>query len=890
MVLTRIRKAARKGTGYVGALPDRRSAKRAPRMTAPPVPLDCEAITGSQTWGVGEMWCWYRLDPKRWSLLGHTQRTAVLEDAARKLAELAPTRIQYRGTTRPYPASAWRRALHARTPHPLPDAPGGVSNNEWLARQEQRLASALLADKIDLLGVRIVDGLSAVEMHALRTGDADKTLTHRVRDRLLAVTEIMAGPGLDAREAPAKDVEYVIHRSAALGVAAAPPTVHLGDVWEPGDMAAFTDPVTPVCEPNGRIVRLDVERDGLVTSSYVTVVTCGRIGRLLTPEDGQTPFLAHADELPFPVEVGYTMDLVPGEAVLEEFSRQIVTGTSQAAHYRQHEEPGNIDTVPPSISRHIAAASAKADEVEHGPETYRPRAIGLIHFAVYATTPEECSRRARALVAHYRRRATLHIATGQYDALRSLIPHQRPREHGFVRQMPVRMLAFMQPQTTSRVGDGKGCYKGYTVSTSRKAWMVDGHYATSYMGKSGLTLIAAGLGAGKTVLAGSLLDDEVRRGHRCVAVDWSGPLARMKQLPHLAEHTTVMNLTSAPAGALNPYPLVPDPSPVGLSDAEYREAMGLAEAERLGLVTDVTWMLVAGDLAKITGVRTTISNAVGAAGGSADKTLWDVIAVLEKWSIPTPERPADPWAGSIAESLRTTARLPMSRLFFPPLGENGLAAVTDAMAGLYENLLTIITMPGLKFPDGNIPREEWSSSERLAFPLLHCATYFATRVVYSKPREEPVTIFIDEAHILSEWGSGRAFYTRLSRDSRKHNAWVIAASQNPAADEAAFGEDVEEFGVNVMIGHLESDKAIAAAIKLLRVAPGCGYEALFARLPIDPKIPYRDWIVRDTDGNVEQARHDLSWYPELLAVLLTNPEVDGGAAAWELNDDLVGVG
>ena len=73
----------------------------------------------------------------------------------------------------------------------------------------------------------------------------------------------------------------------------------------------------------------------------------------------------------------------------------------------------------------------------------------------------------------------------------------------------------------------------------------------------------------------------------------------------------------------------------------------------------------------------------------------------------------------------------------------------------------------------------WGSSERYALPLLHLAAFFTARFVYGRDRNIRKNVFLDETHLMGVWGSGRALMVRLSRDSRKWNTAVGAASQHP---------------------------------------------------------------------------------------------------------------
>ena len=82
----------------------------------------------------------------------------------------------------------------------------------------------------------------------------------------------------------------------------------------------------------------------------------------------------------------------------------------------------------------------------------------------------------------------------------------------------------------------------------------------------------------------------------------------------------------------------------------------------------------------------------------------------------------------VANYLRDMAELPLSRLFFPE---------RRAGRGPDERTLTVLTMPGLVLPPRSVPRDHWSTSEQLAVPLLHLASWYATRAVYGRDDAEP---------------------------------------------------------------------------------------------------------------------------------------------------------
>src|SRR4030095_1009414 len=112
------------------------------------------------------------------------------------------------------------------------------------------------------------------------------------------------------------------------------------------------------------------------------------------------------------------------------------------------------------------------------------------------------------------------------------------------------------PAASSTLGDRRGPYIGHTAASSRRAVRFDPHFATEVRETSGLVPIVGSLGSGKSVLAGLITYEAVRRGSASVLLAPSGPLARLTELPELREKSRHIDLTSAPSGTLNPYAVV----------------------------------------------------------------------------------------------------------------------------------------------------------------------------------------------------------------------------------------------------------------------------------------------------------------------------------------------
>lgn len=239
-------------------------------------------------------------------------------------------------------------------------------------------------------------------------------------------------------------------------------------------------------------------------------------------------------------------------------------------------------------------------------------------------------------------------------------------------------------------------------------------------------------------------------------------------------------------------------------------------------------------------------------------TLDDIVRAL---------RETDDDGIELANLLMDAAEMPLARLFFG----RASGAVHDPE---HRDVLTVITMAGLRLPDLKIEREYWSAEEQLALPMLHTAHRLAVRRCYTDDMHARKLVGLDEAHFMEGWRSGRSFLVRLARDSRKWNIAGLVASQNP---KDILGLDVQNLVSTVFVGRIAEDPEIAAeALRLLRVPRGVGYEQILGTLSradttSQQKLAYREFVMRDVDDRVQRMRVDLSYVPHLLEYLNTTP-------------------
>jgi hypothetical protein len=794
-----------------------------------------------------EVWAWYVLPNQPWAFRTDGQREQQLVGLADALAWLAGHRVHLRVTTRPYQTHEWARGLAALTPRPI-RTPGQPDWGDHLVTMQKHLRHQTMSEKRAYLGVRIS---TRAPSHRLigalfrHPGDIEHA---RLLSRVEQVTETVGLPGLEGRPATAGELEWLLRRSAALGLPAPielDPAQH-GE-WELEDLASFADQVDYAAQPFGRSVQVTSRGGKHPVTRHVAVLSVGRLDEIDAPDPAHEPWLSHTDRLPFPVEWSCQLDVLSGVEARKAIQHKLLLVRDMQRHYAEHD----LDE-PLALDRQARQAREVEDQMTRGSDVTAARVHGWFRLAVSGQSEEECLERVRKVTTSYRsRRVGIEHPKGQYGLLREFIPGEPVSTTAYKRRLPAMYVAAGMPTASSRLGDRRGPYVGYTSGSSRRAVMFDPHYATEVKETSGLVPVVGGLGAGKSVLIGSITYEAVRRGIPTVVLDPSGPLARLTEMPELREHSQHIDLTAAASGTLNPFEVVAAPQPERFADDDsFAEAEVLAAQDRKLLAMDVVKMLLPASVAQLPDTSLVISDAVRATHGEASSSLWEVVEHLDRLEAPH--------GRVVANYLRDMAELPLSRLFFPS---------TEAGRDRLEATLTVLTMPGLVLPPREVARDHWSTSEQLAVPLLHLASWYATRAVYGREMQSRKLVALDETHFLGEWAAGRALFTRLGRDSRKWNTCVLAASQNPAD---VLGMDVANFMSAAFVGRIEDAPAAADGLRMLRVATGVGYERALATLSSGRgAASFREFVMRDADGNVDKLRVDLTGNPQLLEVLNT---------------------
>ncbi|MEU4478150.1 ATP-binding protein [Micromonospora sp. NPDC023966] len=834
----------------------------------PAVELAITEIAGHLTFTPNTVTAWYWLPEVRWAFRPDAEREALLSAISEQYAGLAGFRLHLRRTTRPFPADEWARTIDAHTAAPLPDVPGTTGWADHLVAAQRHLMAVNHAEGQTYLGVTFArrslgDSLTERLLRTFGRGTADGE-RRRLGRTVEQFDEVLGAFGMRGRRVTAQELEWLLYRSVALCMA--PPGV-LSPItngrWERGDLLALTEQVERYRTPYGSTVKLVNRMTG--EERHVAVLAVGRMEPLEIPERHE-PWLHFHERLPWPMELSTRVDILgPGDSFrnLEHRLRMI---RSQQLDYAEH----GIDA-PPELERLAKRALVIGDEMTTGLPVDSARAHGWHRIAVGGRTREECLERARRLIQLYSRelRISLQHPKNQDWLAREFIPGEPIANTGYVRRMPVNLLAAALPQAASTVGDRRGDLIGRTAGTCRRPVFLDLHFPMEVRERSGLAVFVAEPGGGKSTLLGALGYLAARRGVQVTLLDPSGPLARLCAMPELKPYSRVLNLTGSEQGTLAPYALIPTPlrSEFGAGapgDREFEIAVSNARAERRMLVQDICMMLVPPQVAREASTATLFRHAVRQVPAEETSTLDDVVACLQGLD--------DDAGRELANLLLDTAEMPLAMLFFgrPPEGLLGADAA-----------LTVITMAGLRLPDLKIEREYWSAEEALALPMLHTAHRLAVRRCYGGSMSSRKLVGLDEAHFMEGWRSGRSFLVRLARDSRKWNLAALVASQNP---KDILGLDVQNLVSTVFVGRIAEDTEIASeALRLLRVPVNDGYEATLASLSqadsgSAARLGFREFVMRDVDGRVQKVRVDVSYVDGLLEHLDTTPAAVAQAA------------
>ena len=835
-------------------------------------------IAGPLSFTRGGMFATFVLGGQQWDFRSDSDRALLWDQATFRWASLKGRSIKLRSTPRPYPSYEFARTLDEDTASPLADVAGAPSWDAYLEYGQRRLQQTGLDTKMVTLSVWIGPNPSRrVQEELIRGVEHPLPETVGVIEEILRVTNIVKGSGFNGRPVGPRDMAFLMHRSLSMGVPAPMHAGAAGGRWEPDDISGFFTRREWFYNPlTSSTVKVMAEHNGKVVERHVAVLSLGPLPDITWPESGRDPWMLASDKLGFPVEwsmSGAMLDPKDLTAAIE-FEQNRAAGIS--SHYAEH----NL-IPPPAVERAIEGATLNLDEVTEGDTRTAVRFLGPIRLATYAATEAECLEQARALVDSYGERMNFELAhpRGQAQLLREFVPGEPWSNVGYQRRLPAKYLASAMPNVDAEVGTPTGPYLAYGIGSARRAVRFDPHYGPETLQQPGLFTITAEPGGGKSVLIGALAYNAARRGEPTIILDPSGPLAKLCQLPELKPYSRVLDLTASDPGTLSPYQLIPEPQPGAYVDDQGRfneldfgRAKRIAVAERQQLVFDVLRMWLPLGLLREVGTDVKLRSAIRNTRLRVLEAGLTDVQTNPRWVVEELARLGG--TEHIVAELEAAAEFPLGELVMP---DHTDPVPTEQSV---DKTLVVVTMPGLEPPPEGLDRELWGSTERYTQPLLHLAAFFTSKFIYGRNRNQRKNVFLDENHQMATWGSGRALMVRLSRDSRKWDTAVGAASQHP--DDALTVGRIDALQGAAFVGRLTKQSVAEKACDLLQCprayAPVIQALSPKRRTDVHPdqQLPAEaldtgEFVFLDPLGRIGKIRIDIDWHPGLREALNTTP-------------------
>jgi hypothetical protein len=848
-----------------------------PRIPERQVPLRATAVVGNLLAAPDGIWAWYRLsDAPYWFTdvaFRRQQRSAVMA----RFADLVGHRLQFRVTEHPVAATAWAADFRARTA-PWARTPESARAESWddvvdlMRRRIEELPA--LTVPAGYLGVRLTRQRARhAQLVALLNGETPRSLKDTA-DALFHTDHVVAGEGWGARPVTGRRMAWLIAASLTPGLAVSPEAlVGADEGWDEATVEEFAAPVRVTAEPWAPAVRVEALRQGRMQTAWAAVASLSRTPARFE-DDPRAPLFAWGLGLPWKVQWCADVDVVDGHDLARRATRVREELDDQIDHMHELRRKA-----PLRLTRLRDEAARVEDDRTSPLLDVRVRLVGTVRALVTGGTREEAVARLDELVRRAVRDqgAVLVTHPGQWAAVRSFVPgeHDPTTTTGFVREVPAALAATWGPNTSTRVLDEAGPYRGWTTrrATTPVFWSPQDGPAH---GRSGLTVICAIQGGGKTYAAASTWELEVRMGHLAHVLDPSGLLRRLLELPALRRTVREIDLQHAASGLLSPWRLVPEPRredfeprasapPAGeppvaetLAGAELAErelwrdrafesARAAADEERRSLAVELLLSRLPAQLVEDSpDARIIVRAGVNAAGGAFGTDPWEAVEAIAQEG----DR-----GKAIARIIRDSASARGGRLILPPPSAKDSA--TDVLA--HDPVL--ITAPNMPVPAANLQRRQWSEDEQLAAGLMRAAAWFLTRAIYLTG-QDPKFVDIEEAGDIGGSEAVRGLAQRASLHTRKSNAALLLSLQNPSRL-LDLDPEIGNLIGTMMIGRCEDPGAAAAALRL------GGLSTEFA--PVVQHLRTGEMLVRDHWGRAATVHWDSEYRAGLHEALRSNP-------------------
>jgi hypothetical protein len=612
-------------------------------------------------------------------------------------------------------------------------------------------------------------------------------------------------------------------------------------------MVEFSDPVRTEYRAGDPSVRVRALRDGVEQVRHVTTLNLIQLGDRHTAEH-QQPWLAALDRFPFGVEVSAHLDVIDGRDLVGTMERLQQRAVNIGRHVR---ESRRLETL--AVRETVAHAAEVRHEVERAAPEEACRVYGVIRIAVAGDTETQVQERAHKVVEYLSREQRIRAVhrSGQWGLYREFIPGEPVRLSALdVERMSCAYWATAWPGASSSVGDGVGVYTARTIGVSRRAVMVEPHYPIFKHEQSALTGISGNLGSGKSYLGGGLAACAAYRDHLVGLSDPDGRLARLADMPELRRHTRLIQVTGAniQPGLLNPWRLLPDPQrergePGPKFLAEFRDA----QVQRRQLAASTMLQFLPPVLSRAAGVRATVLAAMTEVGSGYGTSPWAYLAALTRMN------------EDLGKEVRQAVESQAGHLVFGEPGKGQEADYGQDDEGIN---FTIITSPGLAFPDPRKDPIDWSIEEQLSVPVRVLANFLLTRIARHPDRDLLKDLFFDEVGIGAQSAAYVNHVQQLARTNRGNTLAMYLMSQD-AADLERLG--VKNWMTRFWLGRAASVDDAAIGLGLAGLPTTAGYEADV--LPNLSRTRPGQFVYVDEVGQAEVVEVDFRWWPTLHTAL-----------------------
>lgn len=874
---------------------ERRRKKRsgADKGAAQKSSLALRATVGNVTLTDSTVIAWYTLETRATAFRPIKARERDIQADALAFSRLVGRRCYLRITPRPHSVGDWGKSTYydaMRNARPLAGfadtyTPDGQPDH-YLDREQAHMNAAGFSEKWVYMGVRV----SSFRKYP---DDAHREVLE-LRHVIEALDHTVIGSSLDARRATAYDMEWLLRSSVGLGL----PTPSVGVV------ADYTPETTESLEQHARwsgeplsgyiTVRGEVRGNPEPFERKVAVLTLGRLGDQRIPDGQETGWMQRTDRLPFSVQWSAVLDVESEEKTRNRIRGGLDLIADQMDHYiKDHGmEP------PRQLARQDQLGKTIMGELDSDHAGMELRTSGWYRVAVSGRDTKELNERVEVLRKLYNESAEFVRSPNQYAVAREFIPGEPLSTTAFTRRMSVRSLAAAIPQGTAEVGDRTGITLGYTAGSSLRSVAWAPHRDMEERDRSGLLVVGGGLGSGKSFAFGSIFYEMAVSGVTCHVLDPSDRLGRLCELPELKEHSRYVNLMRGRSGELGPYRVVADPKREHYaSETEWKREMSDAEGTRTSLMSDILYDFLPESMKRSELTASIIGRALSDVPPVQTSTATDVLRQMERIANEDSHPDLTPEHRIRARDLLVTyqriATTPTGKLIFPPADEP--APTYEELASEEDVRLTVYTLNGLAIPDEkSYAAGDAKENERLSMAVLQLAAWLVQSKIYETDRKVRKAFGVDEGKLLSMTSSGKTLIAKSATDSRKFNIRVVLCSQNVTHFNFSDSEDsLGNLVGAVLIGHTEDEAAIRAALRIMNVPLGQGYESILANLRSHDRRAEKHGDEQQTDEEkaiaaAAQKRHfifydgsgseriviDTDAHPHVVAALNSRPRAD----------------